>query len=108
MSETNEVKLRETVVEGAQKAAQNLTGIANGAPYDAGKMRANEALLRAGMKATHLNQIQDQSRTSNAIRVANLLRDPAMRDRYIAETQPRIAGFLRAAPSAKRKKRKED
>ena len=65
------------------------------------RLKAAGQLVSVGTKVEHMNQMQDGQRVCHAIRIANLLRGPKVRDKYIAQTQPTLRPLLLERPKKK-------
>ena len=92
---------RAAVTEGGGRGLAVVKSFLGGVPIDALRAKIAMQMVREGLKVEHINQIQDQNQVSNAIRIANLLRDPEERARYVAATapkgQPKLAEFAEKA-----------
>jgi len=91
---------RDKVTEAGTKGVEIVLNMLNGAPVNPERVRVGMVMVREANKVEHMNQLRDQVRISHAIRIANLLRDPAQREKYVATTHPELKPFLSSSRKA--------
>jgi hypothetical protein len=72
---------------------------------DVDELRVRTAMQAAslGARMEHMDQMNDHAKTTHAIRIAGLLRNPEVREKYIEITQPQVKALTMARPEKTKK-----
>lgn len=96
------VTLRDGIGALGVKSLGIIEGWLNGAPGDPARVRVAERMILAATKMEHLDQLRDQARVSNGLRLAHLLANPEARQQYVDLMRPTITSNLLAAPEKRK------
>ncbi len=97
MDEAKDQKLRDGIIDGADKALKIVMDYLNGNIEGSPKVEAAFKILGFGMKISHLNQLKIHIDRSQAIRLLPYISEE-QRDKYIELTNPAAAPFLLDRP----------
>lgn len=97
-------EFRAGIQEVGEKALKVVESYLDGKEPDQKKADVAMRMVGHGLKAGHLEDMREQNQTSNAIRIAHLLREPDLKLAYIQKSDPKIKGMIE---DRKRQKIKE-